>query len=401
MVSDVYYPYVGGIPEHIYHLSQELRRRGHTVKILTSNFGGTTVETLKECPDEEHVYRVGQALLIRSNKSFARLPIAWRLMHKVKKFFEQEKFDLIHIHGSLAPTLPIIAIRQSRAVNVITFHSDHAKSMGYMIFRSLLMPYFRKLDGIIAVSTAARDASSRFFPGKYEVIPNAIDTNLFHPKVEPLPQFAYDRPKILFLGRFEPRKGLKYLLKALPIIKNEIPNILLIVVGAGLLGYAYKEYIAKEVLENIHFAGLVPNEERPRYYATCDVYCAPSIGFESFGIVLLEAMATGKPIVASDISGYRTILEDGKQGYLVPPRDYEQIAQAIIKILRNPELAKRMGAAGRKKALDYSWPKIAQQVEAYYEKLLLAHKTSIPPAVIKIKLTSDQLKPSRVLIKNF
>jgi phosphatidylinositol alpha-mannosyltransferase len=373
MVSDVYYPYVGGIPEHIFHLSQQLRQRGHTVKILTSNFGGTTVETLKACPDEEHIFRIGQALLIRSNKSFARLPIGWRPMNQVKRFLEQENFDLIHIHGSLAPTLPIIAIRQSKTVNVITFHSDHSKSKGYLIFRQLLMPYFRKLHGLIAVSAAARDSTMRFFPGDYQVIPNAIDNGLFNPSVAPLQQFSDSRPKILFLGRFEPRKGLKYLLKALPYIKNEIPNVLLIVVGAGLLGYAYKEYIAKEVEENIHFAGLIPNEERPKYYATCDVYCAPSIGFESFGIVLLEAMATSKPVVASDIPGYRTILEDGKQGYLAPPRDYEAIAQSIVKILRDPQLAKKMGEEGRKKALKYSWENIAQQVEAYYEELLSHH----------------------------
>jgi len=403
MVSDVYYPYVGGIPEHIYCLSQELRKRGHEVRVLTSNFGGTTVETLKSCPDEEYVFRMGKSLLIRSNKSFARLPIAWRPMNKVKKFFEQEKFDVVHIHGSLAPILPVIAIRQSKTVNVITFHSDHSKSKGYLIFRQLLMPYLRKLDGLIAVSTVARDSSIRFFPGHYEVIPNAIDIDLFNPKVEPLPQFADARPKILFLGRFEPRKGLKYLLKALPYIKNEIPNVLLIVVGAGLLGYAYKEYIAKEVEENIHFAGLIPNEERPRYYATCDVYCAPSIGFESFGIVLLEAMATGKPIVASDISGYRTILEDGKQGYLVAPRDHEGIARAIVKILRNPQLAKKMGEEGRGKALRYSWQSIAQQVEAYYEKLLAKRNHSAQSVTISASLMgktdSDQTKQKKVLLK--
>ncbi len=374
MVSDVYYPYIGGIPEHIFHLSQELRKRGHTVRILTSNFGGTTVETLKSCPDEEHIFRIGQALLIRSNKSFARVPIGWRPMNQVKQFFEKEKFDVIHIHGTLAPTLPIIALRQSKAVNLMTLHSDHSKSKGYMIFRPLLMPYFRKLDGLIAVSTAARDSTMRFFPGKYQVIPNAIDVNLFNPSVEPLPQYVDSRPKILFLGRFEPRKGLKYLLQALPYIKNEIPNILLIIVGAGLLGYAYKEYIAKEVKENIEFAGLIPNEERPSYYASCDVFCAPSIGYESFGIVLLEAMATSKPIVASDISGYRTILENGKQGYLVPARDYEAMARAIVKIIRNPQIAKTMGEAGRKKALDYSWETITKRVEAYYHDLISNHK---------------------------
>ncbi|MFB0509775.1 MAG: glycosyltransferase family 4 protein, partial [bacterium] len=393
MVSDVYSPYVGGIPEHIYHLSQQLRQRGHTVKILTSNFGGTTVETLKTCPDEKFVYRIGKSLLIRSNKSFARLPIGWRPMNKVKRYLEKENFDVIHIHGSLAPTLPIIAIRQSKSINVITFHADHSKSKGYMIFRPILMPYFRKLHGLIAVSKAARDASMRFFPGDYQVIPNAIDINLFNPSVSPLADFGDARPKILFLGRFEPRKGLKYLLKALRYIKKDIPDVLLTVVGVGLLGYAYKEYIAKEVEDNIHFAGLIPNEARPRYYATCDVFCAPSIGYESFGIVLLEAMATGKPVVASDIAGYRTILEDGKQGYLTPPRDYEAIAQAIVKILRSPATAKRMGEEGRKKAIKYSWESIARQIESYYETLLAQHRHMLHHQSPNTGQTSNPAQP--------
>ncbi len=370
MVSDVYFPYVGGIPEHIFHLSQELRKRGHTVKILTSNFGGTTVETINDSPDEEHVHRVGQALLIPANKSFARLPIGWRLMNQVKQFFAKEKFDIVHIHGSLAPTLPVIAIRQSKAVNIFTIHSFNPKSKGYMIFRPLLLPYFRKLNGSIAVSSDAYEASVRYFPGNYRVIPNAINTDIFNPSVPPISKFANTRPKILFLGRFEPRKGLKYLLKALPYIKKEIPDILLIVVGMGLMGYNYKEHLTKELEDNIHFAGLI-YKDRPSYYATCNVFCAPSIGNESFGIILLEAMATGKPVVASDIPGYRTVVENGKDGYLVPPCAPEEIARAIIKILNNPQIAQKMGKLGREKALEYSWHNISRQVENYYNELMV------------------------------
>lgn len=370
MVSDVYYPYVGGIPEHIFHLSQELRRLGHTVKILTSRFGGKTLETLPYCPDEDQVFRVGQGLIIRSNKSFARLPVGWRPMNKVKKFFSQEDFDIIHIHGSLAPTLPIIALRQSRAINLLTFHSDHSKSKGYLVFKPLLLPYFRKLHGRIAVSNAAKESSNRYFPGDYRIIPNGIDTETFNPQVQPLAQYENYSPKILFLGRLEPRKGFKYLLKALPLVKEKFPNLLLIVVGAGLFGYSYKEYVTEEVQANVHFVGLIENEARPAYYATCDVFCAPSIGYESFGIVLLEAMATGKPVVASDISGYRTILEEGREGLFAPPRDPQGIANALIKILSNRELQQKMGEAGRIKALKFSWKSIARQVEDYYQELL-------------------------------
>ncbi|MEO0091426.1 MAG: glycosyltransferase family 4 protein [candidate division WOR-3 bacterium] len=370
MVSDTYFPYIGGIPEHIFHLSQTLRKNGHIVKILTARFSAKIVKSLPYLPDEEFVYRIGNAMLIRANKSFARLTIGWRLSDKIEKFFEKERFDIIHIHGSLAPTLPILAIRHSSAINIITFHATHPKDKNYLFFRPLLLPYIRKLHGRIAVSEAARESNMYYFPGDCRIIPNGINIILYNPSVARLEKFSDPRPKILFLGRFEPRKGLKYLLQALPIIKKEIPDVLLIIVGAGVLGYAYQEYIAKEVKENIHFAGLIPEEEKPHYYASCDVFCAPSIGYESFGIVLLEAMACGKPVVASDIPGYRTIINDGQEGFLTQPKCPEAIADRIIKILKNPELAKKMGERGYQKSLKYSWERVAQQVEEYYVELV-------------------------------
>lgn len=370
MVSDNYYPYIGGIPDHIYHLSSELRKKGHTVKVLTTNYGGSTVECLPAAPDEEHIYRVGKGLLIRSNKSFARVPVAWRPVDKVKRFFAREKFHIIHIHGSLAPTLPLVAIRASRVVNVMTMHSDYQRSIPYVLFWPALRPYFHHLHGLVAVSERARDSTAKYFPGPYRIIPNAVDTNLFRPDVQPIPELDNGRPKVLFLGRFEPRKGLKYLLMALPEIVRQVPDVQLIAVGAGLFGYSYKGYLDKEVESHVHWAGVIPNEDRPRYYATCDVYCSPAIGFESFGIVLLEAMATGKPVVASDIEGYRKVLEHGKEGLLVPPRDPERIAEAIVRLLKDPDLRRQMGEAGRKKALYYSWSRVAEQVEDLYYELL-------------------------------
>ncbi|MEO0082253.1 MAG: glycosyltransferase family 4 protein [candidate division WOR-3 bacterium] len=373
MVSDNYYPYVGGIPDHIHNLSVELRKRGHTVKVLTTNFGGKTVETLPCTPDEDQVYRIGTGLLVRSNKSFARVPIAWRPVHRVKRYFAAERFNIIHIHGSLAPTLPLVAIRASESVNVITLHSDYQRSIPYVLFWPEFRPYFHHLHGLVAVSERARDSTARYFPGPYRIIPNAVDVETFRPDVTPIPELDNGRPKVLFLGRFEPRKGLKYLLMAMPEIVRQVPDVQLIVVGAGLFGYAYKGYLDKEVEEHVHWAGLVPNDARPHYYASCDVYCSPAIGFESFGIVLLEAMASAKPVVASDIEGYRKVLEHGREGLLVPPRDVDGIAAAIVQLLKDPTLRQKMGAAGRQKALRYSWSRVADQVESLYYELLQAY----------------------------
>lgn len=376
MVSDNYYPYIGGIAEHIHHLAVELRRRGHTVKILTTKVGGRMIDCLDKVPDEESVFRVGKGLVIRSNKSFARVPVAFRPAARVRRFFEEQRFDIIHLHGSLAPTLPLVALRVSRAVNVFTFHASHDKSIGYALGRSLLLPYFRAIHGKIAVSPAARDSAAKYFPGEYRIIPNGVDVDFFNPAVEPISELNNGRPKVLFLGRFEPRKGLKYLLMALPEIVREVPEVQLVVVGTGLLGYAYKGYLDKEVAGNVYWAGLVPGEDRPRYYRSCDVFCSPAIGYESFGIVLLEAMATGRPVVASDIVGYRSVMRDGEQGFLVPPRDPAALARAIVKLLKEPELRRRMGEAGRRRALDFSWSRIAEQVEGFYRELL--HRYPVP-----------------------
>jgi phosphatidylinositol alpha-mannosyltransferase len=370
MVTDNYYPYIGGIADHIHYLSTELRRRGHTVKVLTTSVGGRTLDTLDRVPDEEQIFRVGRGLLIRSNKSFARIPTAWRPTHQVKKYFGDGRFDVVHIHGCLAPSLPIVSLRASRAVNVFTFHADFERSLPYAVLRPMIKPYFSMIHGLVAVSERAMVSTGRYFPGPYRIIPNAIDVDFFHPDAKPMPHLADDRPRILFLGRFEPRKGLKYLLMALPEIVRRVPDVQLVVVGTGPFGYSYKEYLDKDVQQHVVWAGLVPNEDRPRYYASCDVYCSPAIGNESFGIVLLEAMATGRPVVASDIQGYRKVLGHGEEGLLVPPRDTRKIADALVHVLKNPDAARRMGAGGRRKALRYSWPRITDQVEELYRELL-------------------------------
>ncbi|MCX7757565.1 MAG: glycosyltransferase family 4 protein [candidate division WOR-3 bacterium] len=375
MVSDTYYPYVGGIAEHIFNLSSNLRARGHTVKILTTNFSRRLFYLDTPNSNEEYVYRIGRGLLISANKSFAQIPIGWRLSNKIEKFFSKENFDIVHIHGSLAPTLPILALRHSRAVNIITYHAEHPKDYKYLLAYELLLPYQRKLHGRIAVSEPAYVSNMHMYPkAECRIIPNGVDTNFFNPNVQPLPEYNDNRPKILFLGRIEPRKGLKYLLLAFRNVVKKNPNSLLIVAGKGLLGYSYQQYITPEIKNNIQFVGLIPNDVKPRYYASCDIFCAPSVGRESFGIILLEAMSSGKPVVASNISGYRTIIEDGVNGFLARPRDPDDIAMKINMILENTELRKIMGQRAREKALLYSWEKITDKVENYYYELIVRYK---------------------------
>ncbi|UCG91796.1 MAG: glycosyltransferase family 4 protein [candidate division WOR-3 bacterium] len=366
MVAETYYPLIGGIPDHIAHLTDELRKRGHSVKILTARFGRDHKR------DDKDIVRIGRGIPIRANKSFARLTLGWRPSNRVKRFFMDYQPDIIHVHGSLAPMLPILALRHSKAKNVATFHAGHRKSTGYMIFRPLLMPYFRKLDGLIAVSKTAELAMSKYFRGDYKIIPNGVDTDGFNPKGELVKQFVSNRKKILYMNRLEPKKGLPHLLKALYHIKKDIPDVLLIVAGSGPFGKYYKNMVDDTISDNVVFVGKIPGRPvslRASYYRTCDIFCAPSIGHESFGIVLLEAMACAKPVVASHIDGFRHVLEHGKDGLFFPPKDDKELAEAIVTILKDQKLGERMGKAGRNKALTYSWAKVAEEVERLYKTL--------------------------------
>jgi len=181
---------------------------------------------------------------------------------------------------------------------------------------------------------------------------------------------------ILFVGRLEKRKGANYLLKAYRRVKRDIPNSRLIIVGPGTkLRDKYEEQVEKYDLKDVVFVGYTSHEELPRYYKTADIFCAPATGWESFGIVLLEAMAVGKPIVASDIDGYASILSHGVEGLLVPPKDEESLAQALISLLKDEKLRQEMGARGILKAEEYDWKNVARRVESLYEKILgEAHK---------------------------
>jgi phosphatidylinositol alpha-mannosyltransferase len=374
MVCDYYYPHVGGVAEHMRYLSAELRRRGHDVRILTARTpaDGDTVWL----PDEDKVRRIGRGVLVPTNGSYARLVVAADPVGQVRRYFRQEQFDVIHIHGSLAPTLPLCALHaagaaRARPLTVFTFHAGHNRNAGYALFRPLLRRYFRRIDGPVAVSQAARWSTSLYFPGEYEIIPNGIDTDLFRPDARPVPELADSRPKILFMGRFDPRKGLDHLLRALPAIKQRIPDVLCVVAGAGSqrLDY-YRERLSPVVRDSVRFVGTVFGDDRAAYYAACDVFCAPSTGHESFGIILLEAMAAARPVVASDIHGYREVLGNNVEGLLAPPGDSAAIADRIVRLLSDRELARRMGSAGREKALGFAWPRVADRIEQHYFSLL-------------------------------
>ena len=319
---------------------------------------------------DEIVHAVGTVVPVPANGSVARISLSLRLSRKVKDVLEREKFDVIHLHEPLLPALPITVLRHSHTVNIGTFHAFAQSNYAYFYGKPILKYFVRRLHGRIAVSPPARDFVADYFPGHYEIIPNGIDYDRFAAPAPPLEQYREGGPNILFVGRLEKRKGLKYLLRAMTGVWTHFPEARLIVVGAGPLLDDYQKLVEAHGLKNVVFTGFVPSEDLARYYHSCDVFCAPSTGQESFGIVLLEAMASGKPLVASEIPGYKFVVTHGVEGLLVPPKDEQALALSLVRLLADSGLRARMGEAGRRRAAQFSWDRVADRVLTYYDQVL-------------------------------
>ena len=364
LVSPYDYPYPGGVTEHISHLATEFRARGHEVHIIAPQSAGVRSQ------DGEIVHSVGSVVQVPANGSVARISLSLRLSRRVKEILQSEKFDVIHLHEPLLPAVPITVLRHSQTVNIGTFHAFARSNYAYFYGKPILKYFVKKLHGRIAVSPPARDFVAEYFPGHYEIIPNGIDYDRFAQPGPPLEKYREGGPNVLFVGRLEPRKGLKYLLGAMTRVWDHFPTARLIVVGSGPLLDDYRKLVEANRLQNVEFTGFVSGDELPLYYRSCDVFCAPSTGQESFGIVLLEAMAAGKPLVASDIPGYRFVVNHGVEGLLVPPKDEQGLALSLVRLLSDGELRAKMGAAGRSRAQQFSWDKIATRVLAFYDRVL-------------------------------
>ncbi len=367
LVSPYDYPYPGGVTEHIHHLEMEFTRRGHTVKIIapSSTTTGTDHDDLSR-----NIYRIGGIVPVPVSGSIARITLSPSAYRWIKKILHKERFDIVHLHEPLMPVLCLVALRHSKSVNIGTFHAYRESNFAYLAGKAVLKRFVGRIHGRIAVSPPARELVSKYFPGEYEIIPNGIDLDTFGADdIQPLPQYQDDHRNVLFVGRMEKRKGLRYLLSAWPSITRQQPQTRLIVVGEGDLREECENFVTENRLANVVCCGFVSNAELPRYYRTADVFCAPSTGFESQGIILLEGMAAGRPIVASGIAGYRRVITDGQEGLLVPPEDDAALSAAIVQLLEDADLRQRMGQAGRVTAQGYAWDRVAGQVLDYYQEV--------------------------------
>jgi phosphatidylinositol alpha-mannosyltransferase len=383
LVTPYVYPVPGGVNEHVRFLYENLRMRGHDVRILTSSHG-------LQRSSEGDVIRIGKGFSVPSNGSMGTITLSPRYVSQVQKVLDREHFDLLHFHEPFVPFLSLVVLRQSSSVNIATFHAYAGFSPSMELGKRTLSSYAGRLHGRIAVSAAARHFADRFFPGDFKVIPNGVNVGRYQRAV-PIARWQDGCANILFVGRLEDRKGLPHLLKAFRLIRKSGAECRLLVVGSGPQEREARRYVMTRGLQNVEFLGRVSDSEKAQLFKTADIFVSPATGRESFGIVLLEAMAAGTPIVCSDIHGYKGVVQRGRQALLVPPHDAKSLAAAISELLADPALRARMGAAGQERAEQFSWERITARVEAYYGfvirrlaaqgQLPSGYSAEIPPAL--------------------
>ncbi len=371
-VSPYDHAFHGGVTDHINKLAGQFKNWGHTVRVIAP------CSAPQKITDEDFI-PMGRPVPVPSGGSIARISFSIWLRPRIKELLRKENFDVIHLHepfaGSLTANVLSLAA-SSNSVKIGTFHSYRGTRLYRVGAKRLAMPYFRKLQGRIAVSRPAHQFISRHFPGQYEIIPNGIQVDDFANAI-PFPHLQDGKINLLFVGRLEKRKGLKYLLSAYSKLKWDWPNLRLLVLGPGKPDEDSYRIMSERNLQDVVFLGRVSDNEKARYYKSADIYCSPATGRESFGIVLLEAMAAGVPVVASDIEGYASVMTHGREGLLVPPKKDDALADAISALLRDPDLRATLGAKGRQRADEYRWETVAGQVLNYYGAFLETHKAAV------------------------
>jgi phosphatidylinositol alpha-mannosyltransferase len=349
----------GGVQSHVLQLAEVMRERGHEVSVLTPS----SAHAHAALPD--YVVSGGKAVPIPYNGSVARLRFGPATHRVVKRWLADGDFDVLHLHEPNAPSLSMLALMIAEGPIVATFHTSTTKSLTLSVFQGILRPWHEKIVGRIAVSDLARRWQMEALGSDAVEIPNGVDVEVFAsaPTMDDYPRAG---KSVLFLGRFdEPRKGMAVLLAALPKVVERFPDIELLIVGRGDEDELREE--AGKLAKHLRFLGAVDELEKASAMRSTDVYCAPNTGGESFGIVLVEAMAAGAPVVASDLPAFRRVLVDGAAGRLVPVDDADGLADGLIEMLEDDAARKQYAAAAAEAVQRYDWSVVASEIMRVYE----------------------------------
>jgi phosphatidylinositol alpha-mannosyltransferase len=347
----------GGVQSHVLQLAEVMREGGNDVSVLAPSSPHV------DLPD--YVVSGGKAVPIPYNGSVARLRFGPATHRMVKRWIVEGDFDVLHLHEPNAPSLSMLALMVAEGPIVATFHTSTTKSLTLSVFQGILRPWHEKIVGRIAVSDLARRWQMEALGSDAVEIPNGVDVGAFAaaPLLDGYPR---EGKSVLFLGRFdEPRKGMALLLGALPKVVKRFPDIELLIVGRGDEDELRDD--AGKLAGHLRFLGQVDEREKASAMRSADVYCAPNTGGESFGIVLVEAMAAGAPVVASDLPAFRRVLADGRAGRLVPVDDADGLAAGLIEVLDDDAARKRYTAAAAEVVHRYDWSVVERQIMRVYE----------------------------------
>ena len=359
----------GGVQAHVRDLADHLIALGHDVSVLTP------VDDPDRADLPTYVVPAGRAVPVPYNGSVARLVFGPLSLARARRWVREGGFDVLHVHEPTVPSVSMLACFAASGPMVATFHTATARSRALQVFGTALQPVLEKVTGRIAVSPAARRVVVEHLGGDAVLVPNGVDVARFE-GAAPLPGRP-SGPTVVFLGRLdEGRKGLAVLLEALPELVRLVPDVRLLVAGPGDADDV-RAAVPRSLRDRVELLGLVSDEDKPRVFASGQVYCAPNTHGESFGIVLVEAMAAGTPVVASDLEAFRRVLQGGRAGVLVPVRDPGALARALGDLLQDDARRAALAAAARAAVEAYDWRTVTAQVVAVYETVVAAVAPSV------------------------
>ncbi len=353
----------GGVQFHIRDLSEHLRTLGHEVSVLAP--------ADDETPLPPYVVSAGRAVPVPYNGSVARLNFGFLSAARVRRWLHDGNFDVIHIHEPTSPSLGLLSCWAARGPIVATFHTSNPRSRAMIAAYPILQPALEKISARIAVSEYARRTLVEHLGGDAVVIPNGVDVDFFA-RAEPRPEWQGDT--IGFIGRIdEPRKGLPVLMGALPRILAERPGTRLLVAGRGDTEEAVATLPAR-MRDRVEFLGMISDEDKARLLRSVDLYVAPNTGGESFGIILVEALSAGAPVLAADLDAFAQVLDQGEAGELFTNEDADALADAAVRLLADPERREHLRQRGSAHVRRFDWSVVGSDILAVYETVAAGAK---------------------------
>jgi phosphatidylinositol alpha-mannosyltransferase len=350
----------GGVQNHVKDLAEALIPLGHDVSVLAPS----------ESDDlPAYVVPAGRAVAVPYNGSVARMSFGPVAAARVRRWLHDGAFDVLHLHEPATPSLSLLALWAAECPVVATYHSSNDRSRALSASAAVLRPSLEKISARIAVSEYARGTQVSHVGGEPVIIPNGLYVDRFC-SARPRPDWRGEEATVAFVGRLgEPRKGFPVLAEAFAAVAADRPGVRLLVVGGGDVDEA-RAMLPAGLRDQVTFLGRASDEDKAAALRTADVYVAPNTGGESFGIVLVEGMAAGATVLASDIPAFRRVLDDGTYGVLFSNGDAGDLATKLAGLLDDPPRRAALDGAARTAVRRYDWSSVAEQILRVYETVV-------------------------------